>query len=332
MAASSGSGSRRARATSLDLIRRSASIAPGLTAATAALVVLSALLWPALSVATGTLAGAVPEAVGHGLRSAPGQRVQLALFAATAVYVLIQIVGPLRAAVGNVLMRRVDEAIATGLMRSVSGPRSIAHLEDPLILDPLAQAQGIVTGTSTGASVTYLAGTWATRLQGIAALLIVARFRWWLAPVLAAGEAASYAWRRRHWVDVTRVVFDRTENLRRSDYFRRLALRPDAAKETRVFALDGWLVTQYRDSYLATMRRIWQERKTGASAALVVSGLLFLLEAGALILIGRAGARGTISLAAAVVYAQSVLATGALGRFDMDTLQMEDGLSSFGRV
>lgn len=332
MAASISSSSRRASSTSLDLARRSASVSPGLTAATGVLVVLSALLWPALSLATGALAGAVPGAVGRGMGSGAGRRVEVALGAATAIYVLIQIVGPLRATVTNLLMRRVDESLATGLMRTISAPPGIAHLEDPLVLDRLAQAQGAVTGMSVGATVTHLAGTWATRLQGVAALAIVARFRWWLAPVLAGAEVASYAWRRRHWADVTRAVFERTDTLRRSDYLRRLALKPEAAKEIRVFALDRWLVDRYRDDYLATMGQIWRERRTGSSAALGVSVALFMLEGGALVLVGRAGTSGAIGLAAAVVYAQSVLATGALGRFDMDNLRLADGLSSFRRL
>ena len=39
-------------------------------------------------------------------------------------------------------MRRVDESLAIQLMRAVSGPRSIAHLENPAVLDKVAQAQG----------------------------------------------------------------------------------------------------------------------------------------------------------------------------------------------
>jgi len=194
----------------------------------------------------------------------------------------------------NAARRRVDESLATGLMRTISAPPGIAHLEDPLGLDRLAQAQGAVTGMSVGVTVTHLAGTWATRLQGVAALAIVARFRWWLAPVLAGAEVASYAWRRRHWADVTRAVFERTDTLRRSDYLRRLALRPEAAKEIRVFALDRWLVDRYRDDYLATVGQIWRERRTGSSAALGVSVALFMLEGGALVLVGRAGTSGVV--------------------------------------
>ena len=109
-------------------------------------------------------------------------------------------------------------------------------------------------------------------------------------------------------------------------------LRPEAAKESRVFSLDGWLVSRYRDNYLTTMRTVWRERRTGAYAALGVTALLLTIEGAALGLVARAGVQGAIGLAAAVVYAQAVLASGALGRFDMDDLRLEDGLSSFRSV
>ena len=181
-----------------DLIRQSAAVSPLLTLGAGALVVASGLLPAAFSLASGALAGAVAPAVGRGVGSTTGQRVVVALAVAATVYVLIQVVGPLRASVCDVLMRRVDELLAIQLMRAVSGPRSIAHLENPVVLDKVAQAQGAVTGATAGAGITYLGVAWALRLQGLAALAILARFRWWLPLVLAAGMVVSFTWRRRH--------------------------------------------------------------------------------------------------------------------------------------
>ena len=301
---------------------------PGLTALTAALGLVSGLLPAAFSLATGALAGAVPRAVGHGMGSAAGHRVGTALLVATAFYVLMQVVGPVRAAVTDVLMRRIDESLATQLMRAVSAPRGIAHLEDPTVLDRIAQAQGGTTGVTTGSALTYLVGSWVLLLQGGAALVILARFHWWLAVVLACGQAVSFAWRRRHWMDVTRVVFDRTDELRHADYVRRVATQADAAKEAQVFSLADWLVDRYRARFLDTMRPVWQQRRNGAPAAAAVTALLLALEGGALVLVARAGADHAIGLGAAVVYAQSVLACAILGRFDMDNMRLEDGLAA----
>jgi ATP-binding cassette, subfamily B, bacterial len=312
----------------LDLIRESAGTSRGLTAVLGVLVVANGLLPPAFALATGAVAQAVPPAVGEGMGLAAGNRVAVALLAATAVYVLIQVVGPLRAMVGEILMRRIDEALAVGLMRAVSTPRGISHLEDPHVLDQVAQAQGAVNGATVGGTVSYLGGTWAMRLQGAVSLLILAPFRWWLPVVLGAGHAVSLRWRRRHWLAITQMVFDRTDSLRQADYLRRLAIRPEAAKESQVFSLAGWLVDRYRSSFLDTMQPVWRERRSGLVPAVGVAVLTLMIEGGALVLVARAATGGSISLGAAVVYAQAVLGAAALSRFDLNNVRLEDGLAS----
>ena len=320
--------SRVAASSRADLVRASAGIAPGITASLGALVLASGLLPPAFTLATGALAQRVPDAVGRGMGSSAGHRVAVALLVATLVYVLIQVVGPVRAMVGEILMRRIDESLAVDLMRAVSAPRSLAHLEDPQVLDRVAQAQGAVHGATVGGTVTYLGGAWALRLQGLAALAILTRFRWWLPVVLAAGHAISLRWRRRHWLAITQVVFDRTDSLRQADYLRRLAIHPQAAKESQVFSLSGWLVDRYRDSFLATMQPVWRERRSGLSPAMGVALLLLALDGAALVLVARAGVDGTIGLGGAVVFAQAVLGAAALSSYDLNHVRLEDGLAS----
>ena len=320
--------SRVANSARLDLVRRSATVSPGLTALAGGLILISGLLPAAFSLATGVLAQRVPPAVGQGIGSPSGRGLVIALLVAAAVYVIIQIVGPVRATVSEVLLRRVDASLSLKLMQLVSTPRSIAHLEDAQVLDRIAQAQGAVNGATVGGTVLYLFNAWATRLQGVAALVILARFHWWLPVVLAGGQAVSLAWRRRHWLEVTKVVFDRTDSMRKADYVRNLAIRPDAAKESQVFSLAGVLVDRYRTSFLDSMQPVWRTRRSGGAVALGVSVLMLALEGGALVLVARAGADATISLGAAVVYAQAVLATGALGTFDLGHVRLEDGLSS----
>ncbi|HUR23237.1 MAG TPA: ABC transporter ATP-binding protein [Acidimicrobiales bacterium] len=311
-----------------DLVRASAGVAPGLTAALATLVVAAGLLPAAFSLATGALAQAIPDAVGRSMGSPSGHRVAVALLVATSAYVLIQVAGPVRAMVGDILMRRIDATLAVDLMRAVSAPRGIAHLEDPQVLDRVAQAQGAVHGATVGGTVTYLGAVWTLRIQGLAALVILSRFRWWLALVVAAGHVVSLRWRRRHWLAITQVVFDRTDGLRQADYLRRLAIQPQAAKECQVFSLSSWLVDRYRESFLATMEPVWRERSSGLSPAMGVALLMLALDAGALALVARAGVQGSIGLGAAVVYAQAVLGAAALSTFDLSHVRLEDGLAS----
>jgi ATP-binding cassette, subfamily B, bacterial len=162
----------------------------------------------------------------------------------------------------------------------------------------------------------------------VAALVILSRFRWWLPLVLAAGHAVSLHWRRRHWLAITQVVFDRTDSLRQADYLRRLAVQPHAAKESQVFSLSGWLVDRYRDSFLTTMQPVWRERRSGLSSATGVALLMLALDVAGLVFVARAGVQGTIGLGAAVVYAQAVLGAAALSAFDLNHVRLEDGLAS----
>jgi ATP-binding cassette subfamily B protein len=313
-----------------DLLRLSAGVAPGLTWLLGGLVIACGFLPPAFTLATGALAQAVEPAVGQGMGSAAGRQAVAALAVATVAYVLIQVAGPLRAMVGEILLRRVDESVTVDLMRLVSVPRGISHLEDPAVLDRIAQAQGAVNGATVGGTVTYLGGAWALRLQGLAALVILSRFRWWLPLLLGAGQAVSLHWRRRHWLRMTQVVFDRTDSLRQADYLRRLAVQPHAAKEAQVFSLSGWLVDRYRLTFLATMGPVWRTRRSGLSPALWMALLVLVLEGGALALVATAGADGTIGLGGAVVYAQAVLGIAALSSFDLNDVRLEDGLASLG--
>lgn len=192
----------------------------------------------------------------EGMGAAAGHRVAVALIVATTVYVAIPVANPLRAMVGEILLRRIDESLAVDLMRAVSSPRGIAHLEDPHVLDQVAQAQGAVHGATVGGTVAYLGWAWTYRLQGLAALVILTRSHWWLPLLLGAGHAVALRWRRRHWLAITQVVFDRTDSLRQADYLRRLAIQPRAAKEAQVFSLADWLVDRYRVSVLATMQPV----------------------------------------------------------------------------
>lgn len=328
MAAGGRIFSRVAASPRVDLVGASAGVAPGLTAALGALVLASGLLPPAFSLATGALAQRVPDAIGQGMGSPAGRGVARALVVATLTYVLIQVAGPVRAMVGDILMRRVDASLAVDLMRAVSAPRGMAHLEDPQVLDRVAQAQGAVHGATVGGTISFLGGAWTLRIQGLAALVILSRFRWWMPLVLAAGHSVSLHWRRRHWLAITQVVFDRTDSLRQADYLRRLAVQPGAAKESQVFSLSGWLVDRYRDSFLATMEPVWRERRSGLSPATGVALLMLALDGAALVLVARAGVQGTIGLGAAVVFAQAVLGAAALSSFDLNHVRLEDGLAS----
>jgi ATP-binding cassette subfamily B protein len=316
----------------LELLRLVPKAGPNITVLFALGVLAGGLLPPAFMLATGALAGSVPGAIKYGAASADAHRLTIALVVAAILYLANHVIDPVREEVADALGRRLDEHLTQELMASVSAPPGVAHLEDPQVLDAIAQAQGTVTGVTPGYGAVQLAFVWSTRLGSLASLLILARLRWWLAAGIAATQAASYVFQRWHWHQVTVVLYGRTDDLRRSFYLRTLALTAAVAKETRVFSLGPWLVDRYRTGWLHVMVEIWRKRRIGILIAVAVAALQLGAELGALAAIGLAGARHAIGLGAVVVGAQAVFGCWALGLFSDMHFYLEEGALQIARL
>ena len=297
---------------------------PVLVGALLAATALTGLLTPAFNVTSGVITGAAEEV----LRSdgATGRRdLTTALAAATVIYVLIHTMGPVLEGVGASVMRRIDATLMSRVMITASTPRGIAHLEDAEVLDRIAQAEGVITGITPGEASFRLVGIWAQRIQALVSLLIVARFSVLVAAALAAMHLVHLRWQAWHYAEVTNVIFNSADGLRRSHYLRRLAVEPFAAKELRVFSLAPWLRYRYRQTFLDVMEGVWERRRSGGGAVLAVNVIMFAGYGGSLYLIGRDAVAGAIGLGTALVYAQSVIASSSLGRYDWDHVAVNEG-------
>jgi ATP-binding cassette subfamily B protein len=297
---------------------------PVLVAALLAATVVTGVLTPAFNITSGLITGAAEEV----LRTdgASGRRdLFTALAAATAIYVLIHTMGPVLEGVGASVMRRIDATLMARVMTTASAPRGIAHLEDAEVLDRIAQAEGVITGITPGEAAFRLVGIWAQRLQAILSLLIVARFSVPVALALGAMHLAHLRWQEWHYAEVTNVIFNSADGLRRSHYLRRLAVEPFAAKELRVFSLAPWLRDRYRQTFLDVMEEVWARRRSGGATVLAVNAMLFVGYSGSLWLIGRDAVNGAIGLGTALVYSQSVIASSSLGRYDFDHVAVNEG-------
>ena len=295
-----------------------------LTIGAVASALLAGVLNPLFTLTSGAVVTAVTGALDDGA-SGPTTGIVRLLVLAAAVYVLSLVMGPAREAAGDALMRRVDEHLALRVMRSVLEPRGVAHLEDPDVLDRVAQSLGAVTAVTPGMAAYYVIQLWASRLQAILSLAIVFAFSPGWALALLAGHAVSYRFRKWHWNEVTNVLHGRTDLLRRSHYLRDLATSGGAAKETRVFGLGDWLVDRYRTTALDTLEPIWRQRRNGGLVALVVAGGLLALEGAVLVDVVRTAVDGGIGLGAAVVYAQAVVAASNLGVFSDAHVYVSEG-------
>jgi ATP-binding cassette subfamily B protein len=305
------------------LVQAMGQASPGLCGVTVAVTVASGILPPAFNIASGLAVAATQTTVAAGDDSM--RRILPPLLAATVLYLVMHVLGPVREMLASALMRRVDARLTVDAMRAVSRPRGVAHLEDRDVLDRIAQAQGVVTATTPGTGVYRLVRVWSQRLQGGLSLVLLVGFSPLVTVVLLAGHVLAYRWRRWHWHEVTSVVWARTQDLRRAEYVRRLAVEPHAAKEARVFSLAGWLRQRYRQEFLAVMEDIWRSRRNGGPVAVAVTAVLLGLEGGVLVLIARSAVQGDIGLGLALVYAQSVVASSSLGQFDQAHAFVTDG-------
>jgi ATP-binding cassette subfamily B protein len=293
-----------------------------LTLAVLATGAIAGALVPLFMLASGALVGAI--------RGGHGTAVPLAVVAA--LFTVGRLLEPLRDELAFALWRQIDESLTQRLMGAMSSPPGLAHVESPTVLDRVRQAQGVLTGITPGESAFWLGHVVFLWVQGVGSLLIVAFYKWWLAPVLAAGYAVAYRISRRHWHEVTLVMYERTPRLRRAYYLRTLALEPAVAKETRVFGLADWLVDRYRHGWLGEMRQIWRARNEGWVATAIAAALLVGVEALALALIVNEAVDGQLGLGATVAVAQAVIGASVLGVYDDGNWHLSECVRSIGRI
>ncbi len=242
---------------------------PRLAFALAVLVAAGAAVAPLYALLIGSL-------VGNAARHAS---VVAGLVALGAVYAVSQVLGPAREAVAFVLSRRVDDRVRSQMMEAMLRPHGIAHLEDAALQDKLELARGIAWGITPGQTVGGLAQLWFSRLSSLGSLVLVARFSWWLAVVLLAANLTTLRSKRKAYINLTQLYAQGTERLRKSSYFREVALGADAAKEARVFGLGPWAVGRFDAAWFETMRTVWAERRRGSlvvTAGLLLKGVVTL--------------------------------------------------------
>ena len=159
------------------LLRMFAAANRGLTAVVVAVGVLSGVLLPLFTLATGALVGAVRS----------GRPAGWAIAAVVATFLVSRVADPVLEEAGQALWRQVDESLSQRLMRAVVASPGLEPVESPVVRDRLIQAQGVLTDLTPGQAAYHLGRILTLVVQGAGSLLIVALYRWWLAAALAAG-------------------------------------------------------------------------------------------------------------------------------------------------
>jgi ABC-type multidrug transport system fused ATPase/permease subunit len=273
---------------------------PGLAAAWWATLLLRGILPAAFGIAMGVLVGAVQR--GHPLAGP--------LVFAGAIFVLLQVLSPIHQAVSANLGDRTAAWLYDRLTEACVRPPGMGHLEDPTLTSDLTVARDFdlgMTGPPLSISMDFIAGGMVEMIGGVACAVILARYAWWAAIVLAG------AWLATHWILSDSAIWhDRnTEEVRAAqrdaDYAYRLAVDPPASKELRLFGLANWTI----DRFIARRTRLHelQYAATRLRERPVIWSLLLVVSANVLVfwLLASAAAAGRISLGEAVVYVQSAV-------------------------
>jgi len=275
-----------------------------------ALLIVRGLLPACFSIATGVLVGAIQHRYGL---AAP-------LAVAGVVFILLQITGPLHAALSANLGDRTAAWLYDELTEACASPRGIGHLEDPELAADLQVARDFdrgMTGPPLSTSMGFIAGGLVDMVAGLAQASVLFGFAWW-APLVLAG-----AWLGTHWLLRESGVWKgrNTDEVRQAqrdaDYAYRLAVDPPAAKELRIFGLPDWVL----DRFIVSRRRLhklqyeatrMRERSVFASLALVLAanGLVLWMLASAAI--GHRLALGGLVAYASASVGTSMIAFGGL--------------------
>lgn len=248
-------------------------LAPGHSIAVVALSVAGAALGLGQVFAVAGLIGAISGQAASGI-AGPVAALALLTCAATAA----------RHASGysvEVIGQRLRGDAERRLMALNMAPVGIGHLEDPAYHDFLEVAKGQLERWGAANSVWGVTESFTSLVNGATRAAVLVAFGWW-APLLLGGSAVVL--HRTSYVQFENLMrgWQRdAEHLRRADYYRELTLTAAGAKEVRVFGLRDWLVEQFSDTWLTSMRAVWRERTAAswvaAAAVAAVSAALGLV-------------------------------------------------------
>lgn len=230
------------------------------------------------------------------------------------VFVLMQVVTPLRTQVGSLLGEHVSDRLHDRLLVAANAPDGVAHLEDRAHMDELTAARDFdlgMTGPPLHLSMGIIAGGLVEAVAGLAQAIVLAGYAWW-APFLVGG-----AWLCTHWLLRESSQWDRDtgevlDAQRRAEYSYRLAVDSPAAKEIRLFGLASLLTQRFATDRRDLVELRWHATRLRrkpmrwAVMVLVVSGGLFFWS------LGRDAASGTIDPGQVSTFAYAAVGASAL--------------------
>jgi ATP-binding cassette, subfamily B, bacterial len=231
------------------------------------------------------------------------------------VFVLMQVLYPIHAAVSGDLGDRTAAWLYDQLTDACLAPPGIGHLEEADLADDLQVARDFdrgMTGPPLRISMDFIADGLALMLAGLGSAAVLFAFAWWAPLVLAGGWLATHwllresgVWKDRNTDEVRRAQRD-------ADYAYRLAVDAPAAKELRLFGLRGWTLDRFVDR--RTKLHELQYEATRMRERSVLSSLVVVVAANLLVFwqLADAASDGSIDLGQLVTFAQAAIGASAI--------------------
>jgi len=292
-------------------------------AAACAITLAAAVVPPVFFVTTGKVVGGVFDAAAG--RGAPDVAYRWLMISGV-LFVVQQALGPLRQLATVDLGYRLEQAVRNRIMAASLAPVGIAHLEDPSVNDQMSEARAIATGQVSPLVAIMSFFTLASRYLGATgAAILLCTWKWWVGLGLGISYIIIGHVGRRVFRSVLAAVHGAVPALRRSDYFRELGLRPDAAKEVRVFGLTDWIVRQFKESWTAAMVDIWRSRVGGRTRIFAAVGVQTVVKFAAFAYLAWLAARGEIGPGLMATLAQAMNAVPQFGVLGQEDLLLAQG-------
>ena len=244
------------------------------------------------------------------------RRLTVTLVLIGGILIIDQLVTYAREVLTADLYRRFDEHLLGRVVAAATDLPGLDLFDDP---DAAAQRDRAARAVrfAPGDLVSGINANWTKRATGFAAALLLI----WHQPVV--GAAVTLLWiliGRQVQANAYRMNPFWTEPLRRAEYFKRIGLRPEWAKEQRIFGLGAWVVDRFGGEWSKVMAELCRVRKVGtARLALLVAAVAVANGVALEFLVARRPGAGELA-----VVLQALLGAAALAAQDGD-VYIEDG-------
>ena len=321
-------GARIAASGRLRAVRLLFEMSKGWFLAVTVLMVANAVLPILVLVALGLVIGDLPAAIGQGMSSAGGHRLELALAITCVAYLANLLLGPYQDILTLVVRTRLNDDLQARLMAAVSAPTGVAHLEDPELLEKLAWARGELLNVQPSDAPVTLALVLGNMLTGLIACAVVGVFRWWLGLAMLAVWLLVRVPLQTALRGNVAQARGGTDVFRRAYYFLHTALGAGAAKELRVFGLSDWIVGEYRQYWSKAAKISQRGRKRFIYTYLGLFVPVLLAYTGASAAVAWAGYHHEIGLGEMAIMLVMLVSTSQIGTVGRNELALQHMVSA----